>query len=905
MFPIQDPTPVQSGMQMEQERQERPTAPGNSPEAFQAGSKPTATVVMTDPEASASKKAATLPSTSSRHAHLPTPQSPNNFAQYMAGGLPNTPESPLPHGSYSPLVKATALNERPPSQNLSQQIMTPESSPFVQRTISPHKDATPTPQLNVIDSSLETYPKSSSLVTVESVVDLTTSRKTPSPSPTHSSCLSSPFVAKASIPDKSKSRPSKSPPTLPSATGEDFFVPHHRASARSNAVAASIMSTPPISPVAPIVPHPSASVPTATAGGEMERIRQVMQAEQDELESRRPDYLKRTKRTLSEADPTAFIEDDNTRDPNRFGAVGIMESPVKGRRIKLFQETSEESFEESLMAGGYGRYRTAEWVRQPQPMALSAPGAAGPSNATTHLEGTPPEDPPQPPTERELKKQKRLAAFRAENASSFSTKLFPVELEGKGRVLLDAANEQFGDVELVASAAGKKRAGGGKRKKKTEPTAKEKRALAAAAAAEELLVKPNWPDSEFPWRLRTQERAEQAKAEEEERLKWIERFLDRDTDEEDDAESGSAGYVAHEDVDVIPSTQWGLVYDADDEPPRPFRGGRGKMVPLAGDPDDDVPRARKRSAYFPSDPADARAALMSKRSVRALSYRQYRRQRKEEDQDEENNEVLCICRGRDDGRELVQCDSCKTWYHLECIGIRSIDELGREEDPWYCNRCDAGDEEDSMGSGPKQESIPTREPTFAPTEPRVIRSADQPFFSSPSLQDSPSAAWNSTPSRSVQTPTRGRGGTRDTEFSSGSTAYTTASSRGFPTTPRHRSSHGRVYAQTTPGPFDNYDESSFDPTSTPSRGIKFGAPFTTPKNNMFSSRSFHTPLRSTVRGPPGSAFGAPGFLSSVLDEKGNDYSPYDSPIRRARSTEAPKARRIFEPSASSREMQLD
>lgn len=36
--------------------------------------------------------------------------------------------------------------------------------------------------------------------------------------------------------------------------------------------------------------------------------------------------------------------------------VGITDSPAKGRRLKLFQETSEESFEESLMAGGYGRY---------------------------------------------------------------------------------------------------------------------------------------------------------------------------------------------------------------------------------------------------------------------------------------------------------------------------------------------------------------------------------------------------------------------------------------------------------------------------------------------------------------------------------------------------------------------
>lgn len=50
------------------------------------------------------------------------------------------------------------------------------------------------------------------------------------------------------------------------------------------------------------------------------------------------------------------MEDENLADRERFSSIGITESPMKGRRIKLFQETSEESFEESLMAGGYGRY---------------------------------------------------------------------------------------------------------------------------------------------------------------------------------------------------------------------------------------------------------------------------------------------------------------------------------------------------------------------------------------------------------------------------------------------------------------------------------------------------------------------------------------------------------------------
>jgi hypothetical protein len=71
-------------------------------------------------------------------------------------------------------------------------------------------------------------------------------------------------------------------------------------------------------------------------------------------ESRRPEYLKRSKRSLFESDPSSI--EGGEIDVDISSSVGITVSPNKGRRLKLFQETSEESFEESLMAGGYGRY---------------------------------------------------------------------------------------------------------------------------------------------------------------------------------------------------------------------------------------------------------------------------------------------------------------------------------------------------------------------------------------------------------------------------------------------------------------------------------------------------------------------------------------------------------------------
>ena len=107
-----------------------------------------------------------------------------------------------------------------------------------------------------------------------------------------------------------------------------------------------------------------------------------------------------------------------------------------------------------------------------------------------------------------------------------------------------------------------------------------------------MAEKPNWPDSEFPWALRTEEKAEQERAEEEERLRWIEKFLDRESDEEDDEEGVYRGTVDDEE-EVLPSSVWGMVYDDEDDRPVPYRAGRGKMVPLRGDPGLDAKRESK------------------------------------------------------------------------------------------------------------------------------------------------------------------------------------------------------------------------------------------------------------------------------------------------------------------------
>ena len=43
--------------------------------------------------------------------------------------------------------------------------------------------------------------------------------------------------------------------------------------------------------------------------------------------------------------------------------------------------------------------------------------------------------------------------------------------------------------------------------------------------------------------------------------------------------------------------------------------------------------------------------------------------------------LYCVCRMPDDGREMVQCDRCDSWFHVSCVAL-----VNRRGD-WYCRRC--------------------------------------------------------------------------------------------------------------------------------------------------------------------------------------------------------------------------
>ncbi|KAF9524680.1 hypothetical protein CPB83DRAFT_860921 [Crepidotus variabilis] len=811
-----------------------------------------------------------LPAFSTRpYSQLPTPQSPNTLSRYL-DDRPSSPETPVPHSaslgssSHAPSTsterheytarKLPRADSVLVSQHMTQQYATPESSPQFQHPAST-SNLLMTPR-NLFNHSTSNFatPQQTPLKLESPAPRAAVSAPYRPPSPLSSSpirahsipssTLSSPFMGKISLnghtqPSKDKSSTRRFPDDLP-------FIP-----ARAPSIPETSASS--------VSPPGESSEPIVPAGGEMERIRQTMLEEQithlQEAERRRPDYMRRSQRTSDDSEPSYY--NDTTFDSEPWPAVGVMDSPLKGRRLTLFQETSEESFEESLMAGGYGRYRTADWVRQPQPLPVNVSGSATPAPRVEVEEAQ--------LTEKEIKKRKRLAAFSLEPQSA-NAKLYPIELEGKGRVLLDTP--AFGDSGSPEPSPSKRRTTT-RRKRRTGTM--DKKGAYLSGSEDDQTGKPNWPDAEFPWKVRADERVEEAKAQEEDRLRWIERYLDRDSDDEDE-EMPYSHPVRPEPSSAVYRHQIVSSYQA--------RPGRGKSIPLPVAPDDPwniIPRVP-----FPVDSGDAREALLSKKSVRTLSYRHQKRLREEADDGEDEDE-LCICHGKDDGRQLVQCDLCQTWYHLDCIGIKRISDLGKEEDPWYCDTC----HHQRRSPSTEPENYPTSEPTFVPTEPSYHgqRYADV-SLTHPLSQESP--AW--VPSRPPKTPTRG---TRHT-YSESSRTTLADPSRHLPSTPQRPVAAYRSFGSIGPSNaiIHKYvEDPPFDPMSTPSRGLQFSAWSQRP------SSIFQTPGPPELKFPGSARLLQLGHSASVDDAPLYQFprvlGAEESPIRRNKSSDASYSRRRF------------
>lgn len=105
-------------------------------------------------------------------------------------------------------------------------------------------------------------------------------------------------------------------------------------------------------------------VPSRVPREQQRRAQLAATKEAQDYEARRPSYLKRTKRLP----PHHSAEAAASNQENTCPRMGVVESPNTGRRLALFQETSEESFEQSLLAGGYPLYgRTPAYVEPSTP----------------------------------------------------------------------------------------------------------------------------------------------------------------------------------------------------------------------------------------------------------------------------------------------------------------------------------------------------------------------------------------------------------------------------------------------------------------------------------------------------------------------------------------------------------
>lgn len=48
--------------------------------------------------------------------------------------------------------------------------------------------------------------------------------------------------------------------------------------------------------------------------------------------------------------------------------------------------------------------------------------------------------------------------------------------------------------------------------------------------------------------------------------------------------------------------------------------------------------------------------------------------------------VYCTCRQPDDGCKMIQCTTCKCWYHCNCMKFSSrlVKSIENSKNPWYC-----------------------------------------------------------------------------------------------------------------------------------------------------------------------------------------------------------------------------
>ncbi|KZW02142.1 hypothetical protein EXIGLDRAFT_514670 [Exidia glandulosa HHB12029] len=574
---------------------------------------------------------------------------------------------------------------------------------------------------------------------------------------------------------------------------------------------------------------------------EVDRLRDTERAQIEDGDQMRPDYLKRAKRPREAADTAAAEREEREQ---ALPGLGVHVSPSNGRRLKLYQPPTPDARAppRAPLDGPSTPSRTFNamssraraWLEAPSPLSRprTRPGLSERTAA------------------KDAKKRKRLAAFEQEPPSACALDIY--EVQGRGRILVgsDAAKSLLivsnPDTTVPANPS-------------TPPPP------------------PDWPDEQYPWvsvrasgEVRSKE--EEADAVRNERMKWIERFLDRESDDDEDTDESSS------------------------------RASRSlQSSPLRGKGSPKSPGKQKTHASETA--SDARAALFSRREVRKLTEVQHSDPEEDgpsgsgsdkaadEDQDDDDGIVRCICGGDEDDRPMVACDRCAIWFHQVCMGIKNSSDLDGQ-DKWYCFEC--------RKSRTPTPPPPPQQPVFSVSSPdtHVRPSLDKPLFQTTPLQSSPAffGAFGSP----IASRARERERDRDDRRPSSSWFDTPQP----PTTPFRRGDRESRLFRTPGGGLDPFDD-GFPPMSmglpfdTPSRGLGFtNVPFATPTqptrrtSGGFASTSTRTPGLSLPLTP------RPGGRISAADDPVMSSSPLER-FARVVGEETPLASRKLPPRAGS------
>lgn len=327
--------------------------------------------------------------------------------------------------------------------------------------------------------------------------------------------------------------------------------------------------------------------------------------------------------------------------------VYVTTTKEEGRKLGLLQNSTGTESIEGVPARGPPRTTTATVLSvNPSGVATLGSGDVLESDLAL-LDDQPAEDPKTPtmgndnlpevddtPRTKEGKTKKRLDAFST--TSRPSEPMFSIRVDmGQGPTRLALRK----DIALAFI-------GYDKREDVVEETRGEDQDswVVSALNGPRAPIRPQWPDSEVPWRLGPGLRAKQAR-EEKERTALLRRYLETSSDDSDD--DGAARFPAHRSIK------------------------RGRHFAAQG----------TANNHWDGDATDARAAL---RNAIGRSHPQKAVARRQAPAVIPAGVIGCPCKQTGPAAgSMIACSSCKSWFHLGCIGLEDMSLASS----WVCEPC--------------------------------------------------------------------------------------------------------------------------------------------------------------------------------------------------------------------------